>query len=51
MLLFIFLLVHEYTLFLHLEETFETALEEMQLDTDVLEEIFALKLELVLFRT
>ena len=36
---------------LHLEQTFETVLEEMKLDTDVLEEAFTLKLELVLFRT
>ena len=38
-----------YTGVLHLEQTFETVLEEMKLDTNVLEEIFTLKLELVLF--
>ena len=52
MLLFIFLFRKRvYTVCLHLEQTFETVLEEMKLDTDVLEETFTLKLELVLFRT
>ena len=40
-----------YTVCLHLEQTFETVLEEMKLDTEVLEETFTLKLELVLFQT
>ena len=35
---------------LHLEQAFETLLEEMKLDTDVLDETFALQLELVLFQ-
>ena len=35
---------------LHLEQVFETVLEEMQLDTDALEETFALQLELTLFQ-
>ena len=42
MLSFIFLLLHKYTLFMHLEQAFETLLEEMKLDTDALEETFAL---------
>ena len=40
-----------YTVCLHLEQAFKTVLEEMKLDTDVLEETFTLKLELVLFPT
>ena len=37
------LLVREwYTVCLHLEQVFETLVEEMKLDTDVLEETFAL---------
>ena len=46
------LLVHEYTLFvcIIMEQTFETLLEEMKHDTDVLEETFPLYLESVLFR-
>ena len=35
---------------LHLEQAFETLLEEMKLDTDVLDETFALQLELVFFQ-
>ena len=35
---------------LHLEQVFETALEEMKLDTDALEGTFALQLELILFQ-
>ena len=35
---------------LHLEQVFETALEEMLLVTDALEETFALQLELILFQ-
>ena len=38
------------TVCLHLEQAFETLLEEMKLDTDVLEETFTLQLELVFFR-
>ena len=38
------------TFCLHLEQAFETVLEEMKLDTDVLEETLALSLELVLCR-
>ena len=35
---------------LHLEQAFETLLEEMKLDTDVLDETFSLQLELVFFQ-
>ena len=35
---------------LHLEQALETLLEEMKLDTNVLDETFALQLELVFFR-
>ena len=35
---------------LHLEQALETSLEEMKLDTNVLDETFALQLELVFFR-
>ena len=34
---------------LHLEQTFETLLEEMTLDTNVLDETFSLQLELLFF--
>ena len=42
-------LVHEYTLFAF-GAGIETLLEEMKLDTDVLDETFALQLELVFFQ-
>ena len=42
MLLFIFWLVHEYTLFVCIWSRQLKLLEEMKLDTDVLEETFAL---------
>ena len=35
---------------LHLEQAFWTLLEEMKLDTDILDETFALQLELVFFQ-
>ena len=35
---------------LHLEQAYETLLEEMKLDKDVLDETFVLQLELVFFR-
>ena len=43
-------LLHEYTLFAFgAEQAFETLLEEITLDTDVLDETFSLQLELVFF--
>ena len=41
MLIHIFLLVHTYTVCLHLEQAFKTLFEGMKLDSDVLEETFA----------
>ena len=48
MLLFIFhACTWVYTVCLHLEQVFETVLEEMKLDTDVLEETFAFNITLI----